>query len=585
MTTAALLGLVGVTFLLNQSALSGYWRFDDGWILDYASRFSPFDYFFNPAITRGYSLNNLTPTNPLIFDFNLWLFGLNPRGFYFQHLVSLAACAVASYFLLRCWVSPLFAFLGGLLFLIGAPTQFVAQQLMVGHYVSGLLFTTLAIYTFQLNLHKKHWSLTLLTALLYVLATTCKEVYFPLPFVLLFLRGQPFTVRLKQSAPMFIWAATYMFWRLAVLGSFVGGYDAGEQSFSLSKAAQSYASIPELLFALPALPWSLSLIFIALILYLANHKRLNIPLLIVAALAVLLPLLPLTQHPGISEANRYLLLPWWLFSITLIVALNKAEKIASGFKSVIMLLFITSAGTQAWQAQQATQPRLNQFDAIYKFFLQAPPERIYYSKGIKDAYHLDTVLNGLRYTQGRIAGEPNDRLAIFVEAKNLASVNTRGKSIWRYDTDCQCVIDISQRIKSAKMAKPKPPKILAVAISPPYPPLFNAGQGSLRISMPTDRSLEIHGFSVHPKGDLEHEIILITPQHPQDIKTELVPAEEQISGNYGFRLTLNFQDRESRDLAAQQTCLLIRSALSPIRLLQYQQATECKNFLSPTLLR
>ncbi|RLW67595.1 MAG: hypothetical protein B6D70_01440, partial [gamma proteobacterium symbiont of Stewartia floridana] len=81
-TAALMLGLVIVTFLLNQSALSGNWRFDDGWLLDYASRFSPFDYFFDPAITRGYSLNNLTPTNPLIFDLNLWLFGFEPQGFY-----------------------------------------------------------------------------------------------------------------------------------------------------------------------------------------------------------------------------------------------------------------------------------------------------------------------------------------------------------------------------------------------------------------------------------------------------------------------------------------------------------------------
>ncbi|MCG7940439.1 MAG: hypothetical protein N0C88_16560 [Candidatus Thiodiazotropha lotti] len=579
-TAALLFGLVALTFLLNQSALSGNWRFDDGWLLDYASRFSPFDYFFNPAITRGYSLNNLTPTNPLIFDLNLWLFGFDPKGFYIQHLTTLAACAIASYFLLRCWVSPLFAFLGGVLFLIGAPTQFVAQQLMVGHYVSGLLFSILAIYAFQLNLNRRHWLLTPLTTLFYVIATTCKEVYFPLPFVLLLLPGQSLSVRLKLALPMLIWSAAYMFWRLAVLGSFVGGYDAGGQAFSLSKAVQSYGAIPELLFATPYLPWLLSLIFIALIVTLALRKRLNIPLMVVALLAVLLPLLPLTQHPGITEANRYLLLPWWLFTMTLIIALANTDSLNIGLKSVILLIFMAAAGTQAWQAQQAMQSRISRFDAVYGFFLQPPTGGIFYAKEIKDAYYLDTVLNGARYAQARVSEKSTEKLPLFMDSRNLRSIDTEQKSIWRYDTDCQCIINISDRIKSGKKPKPKAPKILTVAISPPYPPLFEAGPGSLSMSMQNEQRLQFQGHSVHPADDFEHEIILITPRQPKRIKSKLAPVKAESAGEYRFTLTLDYADRDSRDLAAKQSCLLIRSAYSPIRLLPNQQASVCNDLLS-----
>ncbi|MCG7942927.1 MAG: hypothetical protein JAY61_07475 [Candidatus Thiodiazotropha taylori] len=579
-TAALMLGLVIVTFLLNQSALSGNWRFDDGWLLDYASRFSPFDYFFDPAITRGYSLNNLTPTNPLIFDLNLWLFGFEPQGFYIQHLATLAGCAIATYLLLRCWVSPLFAFIGGALFLVGAPTQFVAQQLMVGHYVSGLLFSLLAIYTFQLNLSKSHWFLTLLSTLLYVIATTCKEVYFPLPFVLLLLPGQTLSVRLKLALPMLIWSVAYMFWRLAVLGSFVGGYDAGSQAFSISKAVQSYASIPELLFVTPYLAWFLSLIFIALMVNLARQKRLNTPLMVVALLAVMLPLLPLTQHPGITEANRYLLLPWWLFTVTLIIALANTQVLKLGLKAAILLLFTASAGVQAWQAQQAMQPRLNQFDAVYEFFLQPPPGGIYYSREIKDAYYLDTVLNGARYAQARVSGETGEKLPLFMDSRNLRSIDSEQKSIWRYDKDCQCVLNISERIKSGKKPKPKAPKVLTVAISPPYPPLFEAAPGSISMSMPNEQRLQIHGHSVHPADDLEHEIILITPLQPKQIKSNLSAEKSESADVYRFTLTLDYADRNSRDLAAKQSCLLIRSAYSPIRLLTNPQASACNDLLS-----
>ncbi|MBW9258009.1 MAG: hypothetical protein K1562_10330 [Candidatus Thiodiazotropha sp. (ex. Lucinisca nassula)] len=579
-TTALMLGLVILTFLLNQSALSGNWRFDDGWLLDYASRFSPFDYFFDPAITRGYSLNNLTPTNPLIFDLNLWLFGFDPQGFYIQHLATLAACAIATYLLLRCWVSPLFAFIGGALFVIGAPTQFVAQQLMVGHYVSGLLFSILAIYTFQLNQSRRHWLLTSLSTLFYVIATTCKEVYFPLPFVLLMLPGQSLSVRLKLALPMLIWSVAYMFWRLAVLGSFVGGYDSGGQAFSISKAVQSYGSIPELLFVTPYLAWLLSLIFIALMVNLVRQKRLNTPLMVVALLAVMLPLLPLTQHPGITEANRYLLLPWWLFTVTLIIALANTQILKLSLKAAILLLFTASAGVQAWQAQQAMQPRLNQFDAVYEFFLQPPPGGIYYSREIKDAYYLDTVLNGARYAQARVSGESSEKLPLFMDSRNLSSIDTEQKSIWRYDRDCQCVLNISERIKSGKKPKPKAPKVLTVAISPPYPPLFEAGLGSLSLSQPSEQRLQIHGHSVHPAEDLEHQIILITPQKPKRIKSKLAAVEAESADHYRFTLTLDYEDRNSRDLAAKQSCLLIRTAYSPIRLLPNQQATVCNDLLS-----
>jgi hypothetical protein len=578
-TVAVIFGLVGLTFFLNQSAISANWRYDDGWLLDFASRFSPIDYFFNPAITRGYSLDNLTPSNPLIFDINLWLFGLDPQGFYLQHLATLAGCVVASYFLLRHWVSPLLAFFGGILFLSGAPSQLVAQQLMVGHYVSGLLLTILAIHSFQLNLHKRRWLLSILSTLFYVLATSCKEVYFPLPFVLLFLPGETFKTRLILLAPMFAWAVGYMFWRLAVLGSFVGGYDAGNQIFSLQQALQSYAAIPEQLFATSYLPWLLSLIVIALISFLALQRRLNSLLILVAAMAVLLPLLPLTQYPGINAA-RYLLLPWWLFCTLLIIAVAKVERLQLGVKLLIIMIFITGAGTQAWRELQLKAPKLSQFDALYEFFLQAPADRVFYSKGNKNTYYLDTALNGARYAQARLSGEAKQKLAIFVDARNLNSIDIDEKSIWQYDPDCQCVVNISAQIEAGKKAEATPPQIVTVVISPPYPPLFEAAHGSLKISKLNEKSLQIHGSSDHPTDDLEHQIILITPYRPKQIKAKLRPAEPLAADNYLFQLTLDYQDRQQRNAAFNNTCLLIRSAFSPIRLIASEETTNCQAFLS-----
>ncbi|MET0051381.1 MAG: hypothetical protein ABW095_09930, partial [Candidatus Thiodiazotropha sp.] len=206
-------GILALPFLLNASALGGYWRFDDGYLLDFASRFSPRDYFLDPAITRGYSLNNLTPFNPLIFDLNLGLFGFNPTGFYLQHLATLAACGIASFFLLRLWTPASLAFLGSVCFLAGAPTLFVAQQLMVGHYIAGLLFAIVATYCYAQSLLRQDWRLALAGTLFYVLASTCKEIYFPLPFVILFLNLGDWRVRLLHALPMFFWSCSYLVWR------------------------------------------------------------------------------------------------------------------------------------------------------------------------------------------------------------------------------------------------------------------------------------------------------------------------------------------------------------------------------------
>ena len=579
-TAVAIFGLVSLTFILNLSAFSGNWRFDDGWLLDYASRFSPLDYFFNPAITRGYSLNNLTPSNPLIFDINLWLFGLSPKSFYYQHLATLAGCALGSYFLLRIWATPLIAFLGSTLFLVGVPSLFVAQQLMVGHYVAGLFFTTLAVFIYRLNLDRKQWPLTALSTLFYIIATTCKEVYFPLPFVLIFFQHDRFSTRIYHALPMFAWSIGYMFWRLSVLGSFVGGYDAGGRPFSISDALLAYSTLPELLFTGPYLPWAALFIFVALVAYLAKLKQLNILLFVVALLAVLLPLAPLTQVPGITQANRYLLLPWWLFAMALTATLARLPTLNTGIKALIAIAFIIPACTQALHVQTQLAPKLAQFDALYEFFLQSPANQTLYSAEIKDAYYLDTVLNGARYAQARFKGEEVKKLGLLVSDRSLASMDTTQNNLWSYEQECQCVRNISQEIGEKKGSKPKPPKLTILPISPPYPPLFEAGKGSLRLNQLSDKSLRLTGISMHPPGDLEHQLILITPSPPKTFKVSLDNAHKNNPKRFGFHLTLDYGSSESADIAAEKICLLIRSAHTPLRLLLNDHNTYCRDLLS-----
>ncbi|WP_162261411.1 hypothetical protein, partial [Acidovorax sp. Root217] len=60
-----------------------------------------------------------------------------------HHLLSLACAAGGLYLLLRHWLGRWQALLPAALLLIGAPSVHMAQQLMVGHYLDGLLFACL----------------------------------------------------------------------------------------------------------------------------------------------------------------------------------------------------------------------------------------------------------------------------------------------------------------------------------------------------------------------------------------------------------------------------------------------------------
>ncbi|MET0067256.1 MAG: hypothetical protein ABW076_12995 [Candidatus Thiodiazotropha sp.] len=577
-------GILAATFALNASAMSGSWRFDDGYLLDYASRFSPWDYFFNPAITRGYSLNNLTPFNPLIYDLNLGLFGFSPRGFYLQHLLTLAGCGIASYFLLKIWAPSLVAFLGSLCFLAGAPSLFVAQQLMVGHYIAGLLFAVIATLAYALSLNRpERGYLLLVSVVFYMLATACKEVYFPLPFVLVFLNQGSWRVRFTHALPMFLWSFGYLLWRTITLGSLVGGYDNGPREFSVQKALDAYLGIPELLLGRPLISIGVVILLLALAGYLALHRRLNLKLIIVASLAVLLPLLPLTHFPGLSQANRYLLLPWWLISAFLSVAIGQMPRPGTALKSLMLIGITALSLSQAWHVQASLQPRLERFDAVYRFFLYAPLDRLYYSRDIKDAYYLDTVLNGARYAESRLSDRELKRRGLLVQARSLGLIDPTRYSVWSYDADCHCVTRLAN---PATADTPDPEKasasLLTLSLSPPYPPLFSRLSGEMRFSAFTESSVSIEGQWQGPRHDAEYQLILIVPSKPQRYRLRIFPDSDEnpLQRITKFSLKLDYDDPLQARLAAAQACLLIRSAMTPLRLLLDGAPTQCQGLLN-----
>jgi hypothetical protein len=580
-TTASILALIAITFVVNQNALTGYWRFDDGWLLDYASRFSPSDYFFVPAITRGYSLNNLTPFNPLLYDLNLWLFGVSPQGFYIQHLALMAGCAVMTFLLLRIWLRPGFALFGAVLFLLGAPSLIVSQQLMVGHYLAGLLFSLLALYAFVRSLERESAWLALLAALCYLLATACKEIYVPLPISLLFIQKASAKRRLLHSLPMYLWVACYSLWRYSVLGGFIGGYQGLTHEAEWSMSLLQFVEIPQLLFGATPLGTLVMLVILGLFCYTAMRGRLNLALLALSACAVLLPLVPLLGSPGITRPDRYLFLPWWLLCMLCTIILAQLPTRRYPYRLALSLLLLGAVTVHAQQVMSDVRPRLAVFDTIYRLFASPAPDSVYLSRN-PNAYHQDTVLNGLRNAINRVSGSTLQRIGILTHRESLSRVDASRRTIVHYDQSCACIRELDQRvIEQAGSQRVKAPELLAITLSPPFPPLFDPAQGAIEKISVEASDLRITGWTGLPREDLEQQFLVITPSKPKQtqLSRRRIETESDRIQRYGFDLRISFHDEPSAITAKTQLCLLTRSMLTPVKLIRGAEHSGCGGFL------
>jgi hypothetical protein len=227
--TIALFLLALLVLVLHGSAVHAYWRWDDGTHLFNSTQYTPWSVFLNPEVTRAVSGNQFAPWNLFVYQVNSALFGMDPRGFYLHHLLSLAAAAFALYVLMRQWFAPWRAMLAPALLLMGAPAFHMAQQLMVGHYLDGLTFACLALWAQLRAVDRRQWRWAWLAAGLYLLSTLCKEVYVPWIALALFMplgaaaAPMPWVQRWRYALPALAVALGYAAVRVLVFSG-AGGY-------------------------------------------------------------------------------------------------------------------------------------------------------------------------------------------------------------------------------------------------------------------------------------------------------------------------------------------------------------------------
>jgi hypothetical protein len=455
-STFAFVFLLLLAFALHKSALNGFWRFDDGVHLAFAAQYSPWEYFLHPSVMLLQSYANVTPYNALFYEINLAIFGMKPSWHYAHQIVILALIAFSTYRLLRLWQGPLTSSLAAVLFLGGLPTMQVAQQLMTGHYATGLLFTVLSLHSFYWGVSNKQILFVWIGAALYLLATTCKEVYVPLLLILPFIPVGNLRDRLRASLPYLGVAVLYSAWRYIVLGQFIGGYlvrsvDNWERILQivsipiLMAGWQKGYNLADYLFDRNGLYAIAGLLVLILVALASHRRRLSWILIGVTLPLILLPLIPLTQNPEIREADRYLFLAWWVSSVFLAILIGclKNSRFEYVFKfSCAVGLIAIIFHLQLIEHRRIT-PRLEMQDTLYKTVMRLDNDTALIPPHPRNDYML--VLAGAHQAASLLLAGINGTVKFAVDKSSLCEYTKQGNTILAFDETCNCMKDVTQQ--------------------------------------------------------------------------------------------------------------------------------------------
>jgi hypothetical protein len=441
--------LLAFALLLHFGVLAGQWRWDDPQILLHLHQYSILEDLSRPEVWQQFSPANLTPWLLFSFEVDLLLFGLRPGLFYLHQLLALCAAALAMYLCMLHWMRREFAFYGVLLFLVGAPVFLILEQLMTRHYIEGLVFCLLAIYFFTLHLRQRRSSYLLLSVGLYVLALTAKEIYAPLLFLLAFLPEGDIRRRLQALIPFALVAILYTLWRGFMLGTLSGGYVESTEYFSLaylSEIIRSFSHFPELLFGRF---WPVpTLLYILLAGSYALLARSWLPICILVALLILLPLAPLVRSPGILSPDRYLLLFWLALCFSVAFFADQLQMLFSGMDRVAPIvaiylatpLLLAISWYHANETQRTVATIAAEFDAQGKFIWTSDDSTAFIPSGhILSSFWFVRGLIDFKRRLGVGSSSPVPIVdAIYLEQNTGA--------LFSYTTNCDCMSDISESI-------------------------------------------------------------------------------------------------------------------------------------------
>ena len=338
-----------------------WWSSDDLQILKHAITNKWLEWFFSPEVWSELSRSNLTPWVSLSYRIDYWLFGFNPLPFYLHQWFSLGLLLALFYMLCRNWLTPFSSASAVLVLLLSRPVMMAGHVLWIRHYVEGLIFALVATLFFlraDTNNTVKYWG-----GFFFLLACTAKEIYVPLPIVLLFLPITDIRDRLVRLWPMLLGITLYVMWRFWMLKG-LGGYGKGlnlNDIFELPKSILLMTGFNNV--------WSciLGLTFIFLWLWQSTRQWKIFVIMMLGASTI--PLIPVS---GMMDV-RYILLHAVLLSLLIGWVVHQSHRWSFGtikgcgiaVASVLLIVLLFQSNLQDWRRYLLSDLKKIRTEGIY----------------------------------------------------------------------------------------------------------------------------------------------------------------------------------------------------------------------------
>jgi hypothetical protein len=621
-----------LSFALHSSALQGYWRWDDGLHLFNVSMYSPWSVFFDPQVTRVASGNQVAPWNLFMYQVNHALFGLDPFPYYLHHLLSLAGAAGGLYLLLRHWLGRWQALLPAALLLLGAPSAHMAQQLMVGHYLDGLLFACLGLWAYVHAVQRAQWRWALLAAAFYLLSALCKEIYVPWVALTLLLplpgRSPPGAAGAPAvsgpppvSGPPSAWDPSWNMarWRfalptLAVAGAYavlrigvfsgMGGYHGsalGSWPDLPAFAAKLVHLLVSGLVGDGVLGITAALLCLACLAagLAAQPARGRLAMLVgvgAVAVVVVFPLLFVVQ-PGVDPVGhtRYLWAPWValcaLWSLKWPAALGR-------WHAAAWLVFAAAVGMQSLAQREEDRAANTMFDTHYAFALNPPPGQLLVPYELVSATSTSIQIMYAYAALKRLEpGKTHPEPALVRREPADAAERARVR-VW--DEGCLCLVPLDSRptdeqesILQAHLAN----ATHAFPIDAPPPRVAHGYGGSIDSITVEGRHMRVKGWT--PTLGTGRKMVMGVASPDIKVRLESLVSTErpdvvqalQQPGLLmsGFEATLEFADEKMAQTASKMRCAVVLGHLAGQQhqylLLPVKGHQECDDALIPEATR
>ena len=438
--------IVMTSFLLHHGALDGHWRWDDTQALRQIFEYGSIASFVDTNIYNYYSTTNLFPWLLLSKEIDLWLFGPEPFWFYLHQFFAITIASICLYLVGKQWMRKEFSFLAAILFLSGPPLTDVSEQLMTRHYIEGLVFALISLYTFTRSIESSNKLYLTVSVVCYALAVTGKEVYVPLVLLLPFIPKGSFEARIRLVLPFVVLAVLYVFWREYMLINLLGGH-AGSYSVDLKfliAVVSDFINIPNLLF--PNFLWISVLLCVVIVLSGIIASRANSVLFLYVAALIMAPLIPLVAMPGLNEPDRYFLVPWVGISFMIpycaekiFDTTNKFEKPIKGLTVIALVMLVSiSIFNSRERLIQDLGPWTNEFDTFAEFLLENDSSIAYIPGSNIQLWYAYVI--GIKDILPYI-GRANELPVAIIDPIYL---NAEHSTVYSYNADCHCMTQESE---------------------------------------------------------------------------------------------------------------------------------------------